>query len=402
MQTDATINANRLASLQTRWVVIAISTLALLAAAYWLLASGWEAGFAQRWLVGAAAASLYLLWAFWRRLGDNHPPGQPADLYTDIGLPNLVTYWRGFLVACTCGFLFTPRPAGSLFLLWLPGLLFSFGILPDFFDGLLARLTGRSSRLGEHLDVAVDGLAVLSGTLLVVLWGQAPVWYLVVGLARYLYLAGLWLRRRLGKPIYELPPSLGRRALAGAQMGLLMVLLWPLFGPPGTSLAAALFAVPFLINFGRDWLYAAGLLQPAPKAASTPRPARAMGWLPPLLRALVVVGIGSVCLPWLVDLPAVTAYFAALGVRYPGLLVGLLLFLQALVIFSAALGVMGRTFGILALCLAGLYLRFDWGLPALNLVTALGGGLLLFLGSGRYSLWQPEEELLQRRVGEAA
>jgi CDP-diacylglycerol--glycerol-3-phosphate 3-phosphatidyltransferase len=401
MESYATPQDNRLHALQVRWFLTGLGTLALLAAAYWLLASGWEAAFAGRWLAGALAASLYLLWTFWRHLPHNHPLNQPAALYADLGLPNRVTYWRGFLVACTAGFLLTPRPAGSLFLLWLPGLLFSFGILPDFVDGLLARLTGRGTRLGEHLDEAVDSLAVLTGTLLVVLWGQVPVWYLLVGLARYLYLAGLWLRRRLGKPIHALPPSLGRRALAGTQMGLLMVLLWPLFSPPGTSLAATLFAVPFLLNFGRDWLYAAGLLQTTQPVSARP-PGWLSRWLPLLLRGLVVLGVASVCLPWLSGLPAITSYFSALGVLFPGLLVGLLLALQTWVMLSAALGVMGRTIGILALCLAGFYLRFDLGLPAVNLITALCGALLLFLGSGRLSLWQPEEELLQRRIGEAA
>lgn len=401
MQSQATINANRLQSLQVRWIWITITSLVFLVIGYWLLAASWGAAQAGLWLLASGAASLYLLATFWRHLPDNHPEDRSVGLYREIGLPNLVTYWRGFLIACTAGFLLTPRPSGSLLLLWLPGILFGLGILPDFIDGVLARVTGRSSRLGEHLDVAVDSLAVLTGTLLVVKWGQVPFWYLAVGLARYFYLAGLWLRRRSGKPIYDLPPSLSRRALAGTQMGLLMVLLWPLFGPPGTYAAAILFAIPFLFNFGRDWLYASGSLRPAQTPAGRQAQSWFSHWLPVGLRSLVVLGLGSVSLPWLVDLASASAYFSSLGVRAPGLLVGLLLFLQLLVLLCAALGVMGRTIGILALCLAGFYLRFDLGLPVLNLAAAVSGALLLFLGSGRFSLWQPEEELLARRIGEA-
>lgn len=402
MQSQATINTRRLQTLQVRWSRIGIISLALLGAGYWLLAASWGTIEASYWLLGAAPANLYLLWTFRRHLPANHPHGQQHQLYRDLGLPNLVTYWRGFLVACTAGFLLTPRPAGSLWLLWLPAILFALGILPDFIDGVLARLSGRSSQLGEHLDVAVDSLAVLTGTFLVVRWGQVPVWYLAVGLARYAYLAGLWLRQRLDKPVYPLPPSLTRRALAGTQMGLLMVLLWPLFGPPDTYIAAILFAVPFLIAFIRDWFYASGLLQPDEQPAQRQSNSWIQHWLPLLLRVVLVLGLASVSLPWLADLPAAAAFFADLGVHAPALLVTLLLFLQLLVLVSAALGMMGRTIGILALCLAGFYLRFDLGIPALNLAAAVSGALLLFLGSGRLSLWQPEEELLERRIGEAA
>ena len=38
-------------------------------------------------------------------------------------------------------------------------------------------------------------------------------------------LAGLWLRKRRGAPIYDLPPSVNRRVIAGLQMGFLAVIL---------------------------------------------------------------------------------------------------------------------------------------------------------------------------------
>ncbi len=321
-----------------------------------------------------------------------------GELYDDLGLPNLVTYWRGFLVACTTGFLLLPRPQGVL--VWLPGLLFTLGILPDYLDGYLARVAGRSTQLGESLDVAVDGLAVMTGTIMAVLWGQLPTWYLLVGAARYLYLFGLWMRRRLNKPVYALPPSMGRRALAGVQMGFLMVMLWPLFGPPGSTVAAYLFGVPFLINFTRDWLFASGMINYDPTISSRFSQQPVIVWLAVILRLVVVVGLGSFTLSWILNFPAQIESFASLGVALPGLLTSLIVLLEVVVVVCTAVGVMVRTMSILAVCLAGLTMQLASGPVLVAVVVAIAAVLLLYAGSGKYSLWTPEDELLLRRAGE--
>jgi CDP-diacylglycerol---glycerol-3-phosphate 3-phosphatidyltransferase len=388
---------NALRGLGWRWLGLAGVSLLLLVSIYAFLFSAWFPYYALRWLAVGATALAYLLWTLWHNLPHNQPLGR-GTLYPDLGLPNLVTWWRGFLVACATGFLFSPWPADGL--AWLPAIFYASGILPDYLDGYLARRFQRSSLLGENLDVAVDSLAVLSGVLLIVQYGQVPAWYLLVGLARYIYLLGLWLRERHGLPVYDLPPSLGRRALAGVQMGFTMVMLWPLFGPPGTHVAAYLFAVPFLFNFTRDWFYASGVLKPAPDRVRQPLSPLLLYWLPLLVRLLIAVSLGKNMFAWLRGREALMASFSATGVQFPAVLVVLLIALQVYVVVGLILGVTGRTAAILALGLLGLNLRLGLPLTLETILVAAGSALILYLGTGAYSIWSPEAELLQHRAGE--
>ena len=90
---------------------------------------------------------------------------------------------------------------------------------------------------------------MLAACLLLIQYGQAPVWYILVGLARYLFVFGLWLRQKMGLTNYPLPPNRIRRGLAGSQMGFIAVILLPVFTPPATLVAATLFMTPFSIAF---------------------------------------------------------------------------------------------------------------------------------------------------------
>jgi CDP-diacylglycerol---glycerol-3-phosphate 3-phosphatidyltransferase len=397
MLTNVAAAPDLLRGLRLRWLVVFLFSLLGIGAGALYLSASWNAAVGVRWSILASVASLYLLWVFYKNLPYNQQAAT-GELYPDLGLPNLLTYWRGFLVALTAGFLLVPRPQGEL--AWLPGLLYSLGILPDFLDGYLARVTRRSTRLGETLDVAVDSVAVLTGTVLAVVWGQLPVWYLLVGLARYLYLFGIWLRRQMDKPVFDLPPSMGRRALAGAQMGFMMVMLWPLFGPPGTTIAAFLFGVPFLLNFIKDFLYASGVLRTDLEKNRGSRAAHMAAWLAVFLRLVVMVGLGSIALGWWSDFPTQANILASLGAGLPVLLAGLILLLESFVILCMAAGTMVRTVSILAVCLVGYHLQMGEMSLVAGIVVASAAGLLLYLGSGRLSLWAPEEEMLQRRAGE--
>ena len=173
-----------------------------------------------------------ICWACcWRNLDAQPPPGGKR-LLPSLGWGNRLTLLRGVLVGGMLGFLFLPRPAG------LAGLdpghsVHACQTSADFFDGYVARVTDHATRLGEILDMSFDGLGVLVASVLAVQYGQAPAWYLLVGAARYLFLAGEWLRRRLGRPIYPIPPSLNRRVFAGLQMGFLAAVLLPLISAAG-------------------------------------------------------------------------------------------------------------------------------------------------------------------------
>lgn len=372
-----------LTSLRRRWAFFAASCLLFLASGYVFLRAWWEPAYAARWLVLPSITIAYLLLVLGRHLETNHRPDESQLLLT-FGWGNRLTLMRGVFVAAMLGFLLLPPPEG--WLIWIPGLLYVLSDAADFFDGYLARITNHATRLGEILDMSFDGVGVLAAALLAVQYGQVPVWYLVVGSARYLYLGGLWLRRRFGKPVYDPPPSITRRVFAGLMMGFLAVALLPLFSPPGIHIAAALFGLPFLSGFARDWLVVSGLTQPVQRPSQKIRSALTR-WLPVLLR-LIILGLG---------LGSLTQW--ALNISDQGTASLVLGFTHAFLITLIGLGAAPRLAAILALCTLGIY-QMVAPLSSTQIVLAEAYTAILFLGSGALSLWTPEEYLVHNRAGE--
>jgi CDP-diacylglycerol--glycerol-3-phosphate 3-phosphatidyltransferase len=202
------------------------------------------------------------------------------------GPANSITVARGVLLALLAGYLFAPEPLGLLS--WLPALIYVVAAVADFLDGFWAKRTGTHTRLGALLDGEMDGVGILAAVALAVQYGRLPAPFLVLGLAKPAYAVGLGLHRLLGGSIHDLPPSYLRRRLAGFQMGIVAVSLWPIAGHPVTTLAQVLVGLPFLAGFLRDGLAAAGLIDPGHPAYQRwkGRLGRlAFGWGPRVLRA---------------------------------------------------------------------------------------------------------------------
>ena len=372
------------AALRRQWGLAAVLAGLSLAGTALALAYSWAPVYALRWLPLPALGMIYMLAVLWRGLPANRRAENTALLPT-LGWGNALTALRGGLTALLAGFLLLPRPSG--WLAWAPGVLYTLVCLTDFFDGYVARRTRHVTRLGELLDMSFDGLGVLVAATLAVLYRQVPPWYLLVGLARYLYIAGLWARRRLGWPIHDLPPSLSRRVFAGLQMGFLAVILWPLFAPPGAWLAAALFGLPLLLGFGRDWLYTIGWLRPHRQ------PGEQTGWvdrwLPVGLRvAAVLLNLGPFA-RWLAEFPGPTPAQALLGL------------VNFLVVLLLALGILPHVSAGFALSFLGFYQMLAPLTPA-QVALAVIYTLLLYMGGGALCLWAPEHVLYRRRAGEPA
>jgi CDP-diacylglycerol--glycerol-3-phosphate 3-phosphatidyltransferase len=380
-----------LARLHRRWLLFAILCCAVLAAGFTWLQTNWQPDYAVRWLGQSAVVIAYLLWVLWRALPENIRTGESRLLPT-FGAGNSATLLRGVLIACLAGFLFSPRPAG--WQAWIPALVYTMAALLDYMDGYLARATDHATRMGESLDLSLDGVGVLMAALLAVQYGQAPAWYLIVALARYIYLACLWVWGSLGQRVYPLAPSVRRRAFAGLQMGFLFVILWPVFSPPGTHLAAALFALPFLAGFILDGLTATGIIrQPLRRSGLWTASAR---WLPVLLRLLAVALIVVLLSSRVLDeggllaagnLPATQSWIILLGV------------LEAAVGVLLLLGAAARITAILGLGLLGISQIFT-PLTPVQVALAVLYTAILYLGSGAISLWTPENRLIYRRAGE--
>jgi len=371
-----------LARLHQSWKWYNLASGMMVAGGFLLLGLAWEPRLATLWVVLPALALGYQSGVLKHNLGQNYRAGETA-LLPELGWGNRLTLLRSLLVAAMMGFLVLPKPPG--WLVWLPGILYTLSDAADFFDGYVARVTNHATRLGETLDMSFDGLGVLAASVLVVQYGQAPVWYLLVGGARYLFLAGMAVRTRLGRPNYPLPPSLSRRVFAGLQMGFLAAILLPVFSPPGTLIAAGLFGLPLLVGFARDWLYVSGVLTPQQAVTSAP-PAALLRWLPFGLR-LAIVGL---------SLPAILAW--ATGYPHLPLALQLLGLLNLLVVALLGLGVMPHILAIVALCVLGLY-QMVHSLDGLQISLAVIETLVLYLGGGPWCAYTPEETLFQRPAG---
>ncbi len=353
----------RLPSSREIWLGVFLSAGALLGGAINLQA--WGTPQLGCWLLIGSAGAAYL-WAYtWAHLDANRPT-PTAPPYPSLGLANGLTLSRGVALALLAGFL-CPGPVNGAWR-WLPAALYTFVALSDWWDGFLARITGRPSLLGAQLDLLLDGAGVLLAAALAVRLGRLPWWYLSVGLARYLYLGWLaWLRRR-GHTPEALPPDPQRRATAGLMMSFLAAALWPVFAPQALTVVGIWFFVPFMGGFFRDALQAAGYRLPGP-ARRLPRHWGMAG----------VRWVAAGATVWLA-LRAESGQMAAFGAAL-GLALGLLPRLSAL----GALLALGLTWGTSP--------------PAAFALTTALLTATAFYGGGAACLWAPDDRFFLTSVG---
>jgi len=346
-----------------------------------LLGLYWQPERALQWLAQTLLIWLFLLYQAWLRLPLNRP-AVDAPLYSDLGWGNRLTLLRACLIAATGGFLLQPWPEGR-WLAWVPGWVYFFGAIFDRVDGYVARRCNHSSLLGNDLDNVSDALGLAVVSLLAYGYGQIHWSYLLFGAAYYLFHGGLMWRRYQGLPIYPLPPYMHRRAWAGFQMGFLVVAIWPWFYPPTTTLAGFAFMVPVLIGFAVDWLFVSGRLDPeAPTVQARLRKLVAFSalYLQPLMR-LLILGL-------LLE-----------SLRRNGFEPGWFM-LWGFVVATAmiVLGVAGR-----AACLAmiGLVASYYAEITMTTIEAVLYCCIvwMMLLGTGRFSLWQPDQAWLHRYDG---
>ena len=239
------------AELRLRFWLVAGATAVGLGASVYVVAFELGQGVAMRWALGASVIAGFVLVVFGYHLPRNHPPGIPASSYRSIGVANSVTLFRGGLIAGLAGFLLV-TPADRL--LWAPAVCYALAIGLDWVDGRIARAHDRTTVLGTRLDMAFDTTGLLVATLVGVLWGRIPVWFIAAPAARYWYRAGVGLRERRGLPVEELPESVVRRPIAGVQMTFLAVALVPVVPVAVVRGLAVVVLVLVLGIFIRDYL----------------------------------------------------------------------------------------------------------------------------------------------------
>jgi CDP-diacylglycerol--glycerol-3-phosphate 3-phosphatidyltransferase len=375
------MNSHALASLYRRWWIVTIAFGLALGVGLLTQSTGR--------LVITAMVMTYELWLLRRNLKYNRRQNE-HELLPTLGAGNILTLFRGLILAWLAGFLLSPWPT------FIPFFLYLLAALTDGFDGFVARRTNHATRMGEILDIEFDALGILVATGLAINYGQLPWLFLILGLARYLFVFGIWWRKQYGKPVYDLPFSVTRRLLAGFQMGFIAVMLWPGVYPPGTTLAGVVFAVPFLAIFTRDWLIVSGHINPASSTYITNRRKLVIiltYWLPVLLRIVVAISTMSLIITAVLPIPDSAKLTDADPILT--IIVGLACISMLLVVF----GVAGRLVMLGLISLAALFILGN-GLDFTNGLMLSSTIAIMLLGTGAFSLWKPEDRFLNRRAKE--
>lgn len=173
-----------------------------------------------------------------------------------LGSCNIVTLFRGALVAALAGLIVAPSP-GTLpdAAEWGMVGVAAVSLTLDGVDGRLARSSGLVSDFGARFDMEVDSVFALVLALMVWLSGTVGVWVLVLGVMRYLYVAAGWVLPWLNAPLPE--QVMRRKTVCVIQIGALIVLTAPFVtGWPAVLLAAVASAL-LVWSFAVDivWLW---------------------------------------------------------------------------------------------------------------------------------------------------
>ncbi|MFZ7128481.1 MAG: CDP-alcohol phosphatidyltransferase family protein [Desulfobacterales bacterium] len=327
----------------------------------------------------AAGVLATVHWGLWRNLRHNHPPSG-TEIRPHLGIANRLTLIRGLLIALLAGCL--PAAVENHHFsasrwAWIAGILYLTAAILDALDGYCARRTGSESRLGQMMDVRTDALGLLTASTLAVTAGRLPVYYLSVGLAYYVYRFGLWLRRKSGKPVLPQGPRAFARWIAGLQMGLAGVALLPVFDAEALQTAAPCFVLPLLMGFVWDWSVVRGRISGDEARFYQQAIADSAARVTPVLRGMMLL-TGLACAWNLRSIQMTGTSWLAL-----------------LLILMVVTGFLGRTAGfLLSLLLANA--ASEVGTSPLLKAALAGAVVIMIAGTGRWSLWRPEDTVIYR------
>jgi len=349
--------------------VLLAASLSLAALENWPLAIQWGLLSALLWgLVWQQSAT---------RLQDNRAAADSA-LYPNLGWANRLTIVRGFLIALCAGFLF--QRLNHAILLWLPAGFYSIAAILDRVDGYVARSTQHTSLMGNALDNVFDALGLLVAPLLALNFAKIHWSYLLVSGAYYAFHLGLRWRAHKDLPNFSLAPNSLRRTLAGFQMGYVAVALWPPFDAQIARLASFAFMLPILIGFIVDWCVVSGRIDMQKNRVQqffNTLATRSINLGQPCLRIVFILALAAMLMQS----------------QWQGLTLLVLLLAAGLILF----GVGARCGALLVLILLALFPPQPIG--ATTTVILFTATWIMLLGSGRFSLWQGDDDWVERHDG---
>lgn len=216
--------------------------------------------YAEYWLISSVFISLYILGFVWYNLEESGSINQMKS-FLGLGFANFITLIRGMLLFSLAGFIILPRLEGPL--IWIPGLLYGGSLGGDYLDGYVARHLDTETVLGAKLDMELDSLGVLIASLVAYSYGMIPIWVLItVGSVRYIFVSGKLIRKKMGKPVFELTDKTSRLIIADVLRVFLFIAILPIFDSSLTRISASLLAIIFLGGFVRDWFIVIGAIEP--------------------------------------------------------------------------------------------------------------------------------------------
>jgi CDP-diacylglycerol--glycerol-3-phosphate 3-phosphatidyltransferase len=165
-------------------------------------------------------------------------------------------------------------------------------------------------------------------------------------------------------------------------MGLFFVILYPIFTPPGTHIVALIFSAYILGGFLWDWLVTIGWLPVKPGKRYQDLENWMVQQLPLALRLILVF--------WVLNIVGSGLLLA--GESY-------LLWIEAGAALCLILGIAGRISAVIALVVLGLY-QSTTPLDTAQMGLLVLYSNLLFLGTGKFSLWPVENRLIYHRIGD--
>ena len=329
--------------------------------------------------LSSALVLTYVQWLWWNHLVDHRPPdnGRP---YARLGAANQITLFRGWLISVLGGFAFWVEPAEPLAhgLVWVPAVIYLVIGAADFLDGLVARRGHIESVLGARMDIAMDALGLLVASLVAVALKRLPAVYLLVGMAYYIFRLALRRRQAQGKPVRPLEDRPYARAIAGIHMGFVGLALMPIFATLLLGQAAILFMLPLLAGFAWDWLIVSSRL----------RPQRANGLRQVVHKASTFLAGSARLFLLAVGLPVTQQLLAAGPVQGYAFIT-----LWAMMVIGCS--------GRLAAIAAAVLLAAVWPIGPASMLPLLAFNstlIIIMTGTGRWSVFQPEDHLFYNKV----
>jgi CDP-diacylglycerol--glycerol-3-phosphate 3-phosphatidyltransferase len=104
-----------------------------------------------------------------------------------LNLPNFLTIFRIAVIPLLVVILLYPSKTAA----FLATLLFALASITDWLDGYIARRMGIVTMFGKFLDPIADKLIVAAALIMIIPYGRAPAWMVLIILSREIIITGL-------------------------------------------------------------------------------------------------------------------------------------------------------------------------------------------------------------------